>query len=274
MSEETLSVSVVMPVYNAEPFLAQAIEGILNQTFPEFEFIIVDDASTDNSLKIIEEYAEKDKRILLLKNEKNLGIAETRTVGTKIANGKYIAVSDADDISMPIRFERQYNYLETHTDCGVVGGFVELFDSLTGKVLGIRKYCEDDLDLRRRIFLYSPIAQPVCMIRKEVFDNLGYYDPKYPPVEDLDLWFRLGTRYKFSNIQEILLKYRVHANSATISKLDKMETITLELRKKYSHGYGYSMKIVDRFYNLLIQLFRRYLPPKVKLWMFSFMRDE
>lgn len=269
-----IPVSVVMPVFNAEPFLAQAIESILNQTFSEFEFIIVDDASTDNSLRLIEEYAEKDKRILVQKNEKNLGIALTRTFGTKIAKGKYIAVADADDISISTRFEKQYNYLENHIDCGVVGGFIELFDSSTGKILGTRKYYEDDENLRRRIFLYCPVAQPVCMIRKEVFDNLGYYDSRYPPAEDLDLWFRLGTRYKFANIQETLLKYRVHTNSATSSKLETMEKITLELRNKYSHGYGYSMTITDQIYNLFFGKFRRFLPPRLKLWMFSLMRDD
>ena len=139
-------------------------------------------------------------------------------------------------------------------DCGVVGGFIELFDTESGKIIGVRKYYEDDSNLRNRIFLYCPIAQPVSMIRKEVFNNIGYYDPKYPLAEDLDLWFRIGMKYKFANIQEILLKYRVHKNSTTISKIQKMETMTLEIRKKYSNGYGYSMTLSDKIYNFGISI--------------------
>ena len=273
MSTGLPQISVVMPVYNAERYLKDAIESILNQTFSDFEFIVIDDASTDNSYKIIEEFTKTDERIVVLRNENNLGIAETRTKGTINAKGKYIAVADADDISISTRFEKQYNYLEKHSDCGVIGGFIELFDSDTGKIIGVRKYYEDDTNLRKRLFLYCPIAQPVCMIRKEVFDNIGYYDPKYPPAEDLDLWFRIGMKYKFANIQEILLKYRVHKKSATISKIQKMEAMTLEIREKYSTGYGYSMTLFDKMYNFIIRI-TYFIPYKIKIWVFNFIRDE
>ncbi len=266
-------ISVVMPVYNAEAFLGYAIESILDQTFQNFEFIIVEDASTDNSLKIIKDYMESDNRIILLRNEENLGIAETRTKGTKHAQGKYIAVADADDISIPTRFAKQYDYLESHLDCGVVGGFIELFDSETGKTIGVRKYHEDDLRLRKRIFLYSPVAQPVSMIRRNAFDTLGYYDPKFPPAEDLDFWFRIGTKYKFANIQEILLKYRVNKQSATISDIQTMEAKTLEIRKKYSHGYGYSMTLQDKVFYQSLRM-TGFVPYKFKVWMFNFFRDD
>ena len=273
MSPESNDISVVMPVYNAEAFLEEAIESILDQNFTNFEFIIVDDASTDNSSKIIQQYSRKDKRIIHLRNDNNLGIAETRTKGTKSAKGKYIAVADADDISIPTRFARQFEYLESHNDCGVVGGFLELFDSDTGKIIGVRKYHEDDARLRKKLFLYSPVAQPVSIIRSEVFDTLGYYDPKFPPAEDLDLWFRIGTKYKFANIQEILLKYRVNKQSATISEIQKMEAMTLEIRKKYSHGYGYSMTLLDKVFNQSLRM-TGFVPYKIKLWIFNIIRDK
>ncbi|NJD52501.1 MAG: glycosyltransferase [Candidatus Methanoperedens sp.] len=273
MNYESPKISAVMPVYNAELYLKEAIESILNQTFEDFEFIIVDDASTDSSYKIIKEFSKKDDRIIILRNENNLGIAETRTKGTKYARGKYIAVADADDISTLKRFEKEYNYLEKHRDCGVVGGFIQLFDSDSGKIIGVRKYYEDDTNLRKRLFLYCPIAQPVCMIRKEVFNNIGYYDPKYPPAEDLDLWFRIGTQYKFANIQEILLKYRVHKQSATISKIQNMEAMTIEIRKKYSNGYGYSMTLFDKIYNIVISM-TYFVPYKVKIQIFNHIRNQ
>ncbi|VVB97193.1 Glycosyltransferase AglE [uncultured archaeon] len=262
-----------MPVYNAGEYLGEAIESILDQSFTNYEFIIVDDCSTDNSKEIAEEYSKKDKRIIVLGNEKNLGIAETRTKGTKYAKGKYIAVSDADDISIRTRFKEQHDYLERHRDCGVVGGFIELFDSDTGKVTGVRKYFEDDERLRKRLFLYCPVAQPVSMIRRDVFYNVGYYDPRYPPAEDLDMWFRIGTRYRFANIQKVLLRYRVHKNSATISKIRKMEANTLEIRKKYSRGYGYSMTLFDKLYNLVIRI-TSFVPYNIKIMVFNFIRDE
>lgn len=274
MRIEPPEITVVMPVYNAEAYLKDAIESILNQTFINFEFIIIDDASTDNSFKIIEDFSKKDDRIIILRNENNLGIAETRTKGTKYARGKYIAVADADDISTSKRFEKEYNYLEMHRECGVVGGFIQLFDSDSGKIIGVRKYFEDDKNLRKKLFLYCPVAQPVSMIRKEVFDNIGYYDPRYPPAEDLDLWFRIGTKYKFANIQEILLKYRVHKKSATISKIQKMESMTLEIRNKYSSGYGYSMTLSDKIYNFGISITKYIIPYKIKIWVFNFMRND
>jgi glycosyltransferase involved in cell wall biosynthesis len=262
-----------MPVYNAEPFIEEAIESVLNQTYTNFEFIIVDDASTDNSSAIIKDYVKQDNRINLLTNDKNLGIAETRTKGTKYAQGKYVAVADADDFSIPTRFSKQYEYLETHEDCGVVGGFIELFDSETGKILGYRKYYPDDDRLRKRIFLYSPVAQPVSMIRRDAFDNLGYYDPKYPPAEDLDFWFRIGVKYKFANIQEVLLKYRVNKKSATITNIQKMEAMSLEIRRKYSQGYGYSMTILDKVFNQSLRM-TAFVPYKTKMWIFNLIRDE
>jgi len=267
-------ISVIMSVYNAEAYLRDAIESILNQTFRDFEFIIIDNCSIDGSGKIIEDYSKKDKRIAVIKNEKNLGIPETRTKGTKYAKGKYIAVADADDISVSTRFQKQYDYLEKHNDCGVVGGFIELFDSDTAKVIGVRKYYEDDANLRKRLFLYSPVAQPVCMIRRDVFDNVGYYNPKYAVAEDLDLWFRMGTKYKFANIQEVLLRYRVHNKSSTISRIKTMEAMTLEIRKKYSHGHGYSMTLFDKIYNYSILITQYFVPYKIKIWIFNLIRND
>jgi len=266
-------ISVVMPVYNSEKYLKESIESVLDQSFDDFEFIIVDDGSVDNSYNIINEYSKKDDRIVILKNERNLGISETRTRGTKHAKGKYIAIVDADDVCLPSRFEKQYNYLESHNDCGVVGSFIEMFDSDTNKIIGTRKYYENDANLRKRIFLYCPVAQPACMIRREVFDKVGYYDSTLVTSADLDMWFRIGTKYKFANIQEILLKYRVHKNSTTTSKIKTMEEITLGIRKKYSHGYGYSMTFYDRIYNMTIRI-TGFVPYNIKVWIFNFIRND
>lgn len=267
-------ISVMMTVYNAERFLDDSIGSILNQTFSNFEFIILNDGSTDNSFKIIEKYAKKDIRILILNNEKNLGIAESRTKCVKFSKGKYIAIADADDISIPTRLEKQLKYLEDSKEYGVVGGFLELFDSETGKIIGIRRYHKDDIKLRKRIFIYSPIAQPASMIRKEVFDTIGFYNPEYPPVEDLDIWFRLGTKYKFANIQEVLIKYRVHRNSATIKNMHKVKYLTLEIRKKYMYKYNYHSTFLDKTFLFLLKIAWHVIPSHIVFSIFSFFRDS
>ena len=274
MNNANPKISVMMAVYNAERFLKDSIESILNQTFSDFEFIILDDHSTDNSYEIINEYAKRDNRILVLSNEKNLGIAESRTKSIKYAKGKYIAIADADDISVPTRLEKQLKYLEKHKECGVVGGFIQLFDSETGKIIGYRKYYEDDVRIRKRIFIYSPIAQPASMIRKEVFDYIGFYNPEYPPVEDLDIWFRLGTKYKFANIQEVLINYRVHRNSATIKNMQRVKNLTLQIRQKYINGYGYSCTFFDKIFLFFLRITRHIIPGNITFWIFSFFRDK
>jgi len=274
MNNVNPKISVMMTVYNAEKYIREAIESILNQTFSDFEFIILDDHSTDNSYEIINEYAKRDNRILVLSNEKNLGIAESRTKCIKYAKGKYIAIADADDISVPTRFEKQLKYLEKHKECGVVGSFIQLFDSETGKIIGSRKYYEDDVRIRKRIFIYSPIAQPASMIRKEVFDYIGFYNPEYPPVEDLDIWFRLGTKYKFANIQEVLLNYRVHQNSATIKNMHRIKILTLQIRQKYIKNYGYSCTFFDRIFLVFLSITRSISPGKLTFQIFSFFRDQ
>lgn len=265
-------ISVIMPVYNSERYLKDTIESILNQTFTDFELIIIDDGSTDSSYKIIEEYRKKDNRIIVLRNEKNLGIASTRTRGTLLAKGQYIVTMDADDISSLTRLEKQYNYLETHKDCGVVGSYVEMFND-NNEIVGIKKFHENDIDLRKRIFLYSPVVQPATMIRKEVFDNIGYYDTIYTNASDLDFWFRLGTKYKFANIQEVLLRYRIHNGSITATNLKRLEKVTLDIRKKYSKGYGYSMSPIDRIINWCIRN-TRFVPYEFKMWLFYFIRSR
>ena len=274
MKNSSPKISVMMTAYNAEKFIREAIESILNQTFLDFEFIILDDYSTDNSYEIINEYAKRDTRILVLRNEKNLGIAESRTKCIKLAKGKYIAIADADDISIPTRLEKQLKYLEEYKEYGVVGGFLELFDSKTGKIIGLRKYYKDDAKLRKRIFIYSPVAQPASMVKKEVFDNIGFYNPEYPPAEDLDLWFRLGTKYKFANIQEVLIKYRVHRNSATIKNIQRVKILTLQIRQKYMNNNGYLCTFLDKTFLFFLKIIFYIIPDHVVFPIFSFFRDK
>lgn len=265
--------SVIIPAYNAEKYIAKSIESILNQTFTDFELIIIDDCSTDETYAIIIEYAKKDNRIVVLKNEKNLGIAGNRNKGISLAKGEYIVWQDADDISMPERISKQFNFMESHPEVGIVGGFLEFFEDKKGTT-GVRKYSDNDQILRKNIFRFSPVAQPTAMIRKEILDQVGEYNLKYPPAEDIDMSFRIGEKSKFSNIQEVLLRYREHPSSATFTRLRKIELSTLEIRKKYSKSPKYKMTCFDRIYNFLQLLSIYLISPKLKIKIFNLIRNS
>lgn len=236
-------VSVLMPAYNAEKYISDSIKSILVQTYKNFELIIANDASTDDTISIIENYAKKDKRIIVVNNKKNLYIAGNRNKLISLAKGKYIAWQDADDISMPERLDLQVQFLENNKDVGVVGAYIQSFNE--NKNLDIRSYSPDDKMLRKNIFKFSPIAQPVAMIRKECFDKVGLFNLECPPAEDLDMWFRIGSFYKFANIQKVLLKYREQPNNATNSKMKKMIKETLKIRKKNFKNKAYRKKFTD-----------------------------
>lgn len=272
MENITPKVSVITPAYNTEKYVSEAIESILNQTLGNFEYIIIDDCSTDDTWKIIQEYAKKDARIIALKNEKNLGIAGNRNRGLREAKGKYIVWQDADDISIPQRIEHQYNFMEKNPQVGILGGYLQFFNE-NGN-LSIRKYRPDDASLRKTIFRYSPVAQPSAIVRKKCFDEFGMYDLEMPPAEDLDMSFRIGSKYKFANLREVLVRYRESSGSATFTKLKKIELNTINIRKKYSKGYGYKMSLSDKIYNFLQYLSIYVIPPRIKIWLFDFMRNK
>ena len=265
-------ISVLMPAYNAEEYIAEAIESILNQTFKDYEFIIVDDCSTDNTWQIIKKYIKKDSRIKAHKNEKNLGIAGNRNKLISMAKGDYVIWQDADDISMPYRLEKQYKFMEENPEVGILGGWLQFFNK-NGN-LSVRKYATDDKVLRRKIFIYSPVAQPAAIIRKKLLDEVGKYDLKYPPAEDIDMSFRIGVKCKFANLPEIIIKYRENNNSATFTKLKKIELDTIEIRKKYVKNPMYKITFFGQIYNFIQYISIFTIPPKLKIWFFNLCRNS
>jgi len=265
-------VSVITPAYNAELYIGESIESILKQTLTNFEYIIVDDHSTDNTWDIIQKYARDDSRIIPVKNIKNLGIAGNRNKGIHLAQGKYIAWQDADDISTPRRLEKQVGLMEKNSKVGICGGFLQFFDE-NGKI-AIRRYYPDDASLRKNIFKFSPLSQGGAVLRKKCFDELGVYDLSIAPAEDLEMSFRIGSRYEFANIQEIVLRYREHGNSGTFQKLRTIEINTIKTRVKYRKGMGYSFTIADAVYNLLQYVSIFIIPPKIKIAIFNRIRNS
>jgi glycosyltransferase involved in cell wall biosynthesis len=266
------AISVVMPTYNARPFVGLAVESILAQTFEDFEFVIVDDGSTDGSTDVLREYAARDSRIRLLRNDVNLDFVRSRNSGIAASRGSFIANMDSDDIALPDRLSAQYAFMRANPEVGVCGAAVILIDA-DGRDVGIRRYRADDGGLRARLFLFNPFAQPVTMIRKDALDAVGLYDPDLVLADDLDLWFRIGRHYRFANLDAPLLKYRVHPGSATGSRLRDMQRAVARVRAIARREYGYRPSTMGRV-GALIARCSEIVPSQQRIAIFNWVRSR
>ncbi|WP_072594054.1 glycosyltransferase family 2 protein [Campylobacter concisus] len=206
-------VSVVMSVYNAEKYLDAAIRSILEQTYNNFEFIIINDGSNDRSLEIIKKYKNEDDRIVLVSRE-NRGLISSLNEGIAKARGEYIVRMDADDISLPFRIEKQLQVMEHEKDIVVCGSWINIFgENINEKVA---RYFEHDKQIKANLLVSCCFAHPSVMIRKDAFTNNNIlYDERFKNAEDYHLWTQLAKVGKFYNIPEILLKYRFLETSIT-----------------------------------------------------------
>lgn len=238
-------VSIIMGVFNGEKYLPLAVESILNQTFKDFEFIIVDDASTDQTSVILNSY--EDTRIKIIKNKKNLGLTKSLNKGIKIAQSDFIARQDADDQSMPDRIRIQYEFLLKNPDIGLVGSFVDFMD-YTSLVIGQWKMPISDTELRIKLDSGNAFCHGSVLIRRDVLNNVGYYREKFRFTQDYELWLRISEVTKIANIDQIL--YKMYRGKDTISrtKLDLQlayHVIAHQLfqeRKKYGYDNYDSLK--------------------------------
>jgi hypothetical protein len=207
-------VSVIMPVYNGEKFLKDAIDSILGQTFSDFELLIINDGSKDNSAKIINSYS--DSRIRFLENSFNLGLAGARNRGIKEAQGKYIALLDCDDISLPTRLEKQVKVLENDHSIGLCGTWVKTFG---GNSTSEWCYPINPDYLRCRMIFDNPFTTSSVMVRRRPLLSLDkYFDLEFTQAEDYELWERLSKVSRISNIPEILTLYRFHGQQTSHSQ--------------------------------------------------------
>lgn len=224
-------VSVLMPVYNSEKFLSESIKSILSQTFENFEFLILDDGSTDRSLKIVQKFSEQDGRIKVFKNEKNLGVVESRNKLINLSTGKYIAWIDSDDIAMPQRLEKQAKFLNAFPDIGMVGADLIRIDE-DGNEKCIWKYESDPQKLQVELFFHCPFST-VVMIRREALPA-SLYNPAFPVAEDYDLYCRIAEKWNVENVPQPLLKCR--NNLASISTVNKTSMKELSVRVIFEHA--------------------------------------
>jgi glycosyltransferase involved in cell wall biosynthesis len=225
------SSTVLMPVYNAEKYLKEAIDSILNQTFFDFEFLIINDGSTDKSEEIILSY--DDKRIRYIKNDKNIGFAATLNKGIDLISSQYIFRMDADDISISNRLEIQKKFMDDHPEIGVSSTSLERFGN-DNEIWHSPLY---NNEIKAYLLFASSIAHAPCVFRTKILkENNIYYRDIYPPMEDYDLWLRLRKFTSFANINAILYRYRVIGNSMTavnvISTINCKKELFKELLKE------------------------------------------
>lgn len=251
-----------MSVYNGMPYLKLATESILTQTYKNFEFIIVDDASTDNSWRYLKNL--KDKRIKLLKNKKNIGLASSLNEAIKLAQGAYIARMDADDISSPQRFEIQIKLLLERPQIDICGCWADLINE-SGQIIGEKKYPTANEAIKSALRWYTPVIHPTFMARSRVFKTLVGYNPKFDLAEDYDLLLRAKNIFKMANIPKKLLKWRLWDKRRSREQMHKMDQVDLQIKlesfRRGDFNFFYAFILAKKF--LMIYFF----PQPFKLWL-------
>lgn len=208
------TISVLMPVYNAQRYLSAAVESILHQSFQDFEFLIVNDGSTDRSLALLQRYAAQDARIRLISRE-NTGYVQALNEMLALAQGEFLARMDADDVALPERFARQVAFLQQHPEVVCVGGAQDWIDG-AGRFLLHHPEAEQDAAIQQLALTgQTPINHPSALMRRRAVLQVGGYDESLHPAEDLDLWLKLGEVGQLANLPDTVLQYRQHDQSVS-----------------------------------------------------------
>lgn len=215
-----VKISVLIPSYNNAHFLPELIESIFNQTYQDFEIVICDDCSTDDSVNVIKKYS--DPRIRFFRNKKNLGIVANMNRCVSLAAGQYVYMIGSDDVMYPTNLERKLKFLEAHPDVGLVCSDIDVIDK-TGSRLGKiwssmpkEDAVFEQKDFFKRLMLEGNfICHPSVLMRKRCHEMQGLYDARFPSCQDYELWARLSLHYKLGYLAEPLIGYRWHSNNLT-----------------------------------------------------------
>ena len=254
-----------MACHNHANFLKKSIKSILNQTFVDFEFIIIDDGSTDNSLDIINDFSKNDSRIFIIQQE-NIGLTKSLNKGISLSNGEYIARIDADDFSYKDRLKLQYNFLKD-SDYAMVGGQRIIKDYINNKTWS------DNLplsakDIREKSLQKNPFFHSMVMINKNILKQVGYYNESYFTGQDLELWSRaLKHKIKITNISDPLIYFRIK-KSVTISRRATWPSIVNQIKARYNYN---TLSIRLNILKIASIVFRL-LPYKIQKWSYSNIR--
>ncbi len=233
-------VSVIMAAKNVEKYISEAIDSVINQTYKNWELIIVDDGSNDTTLSIIHSYVKNDSRIKIICNEKSVGQAIARNTAVKNSSGDFLAILDADDIAMPDRITGQVHFLENNPNVSAIGGHAEIIDE-NGKSLGIKRKALNIDAIRFSLLLQNQFIHSAMMIRRDVFNKFGGYDNDFLYAEDYDLWCRIIEKNIILNINKVVSKYRIQPGSVTKMK----DTQRIQLRNNMVVVFRNVRNLVD-----------------------------
>lgn len=248
-----------MSVYNESRHLSQAIESILTQDFRDFEFLIFNDGSTDDSGKVIKQYADKDQRIRY-SEQGNIGLTKTLNRALAQAEGEYIARMDADDVSLPGRLSREVEYLDKHPETAVVSVFADVIDD-QGERIGEHRPGLSDKEVRSLILFSNQINHPAVMFRKSVVGQVGGYDERYTYAQDLDLWLRVMEKHQVCNLPEVLLLWRKSDKALGVKHYERQKYFARKARLAAIRRGQYPAYMAIAVYWLDL---RRFVPEGVK----------
>lgn len=265
-------ISIILPVYNAGSYLVEALESLRYQTNHHFEVIAIDDASTDDSGKILNRYAKIDTRFKVFHNKTNQKIARTLNFGLTKAKGSYIARMDADDISLPNRLQKQIKFMQNHPGVVILGGQTLTMDKnshLTGKKL----FPTSHFDIHELMYTANPLQHPSVMINRSLLPkDFSWYNPDLTPAEDLDLYFRLGKFGLYSNLHSTILMYRQHGDSETFKDPKNTFKITQKVRRLAVRKYGYKPSLRSRLVSLTQTIIMSIIPASLVFPIYTFLR--
>lgn len=253
--------TVVTPVYNGEKFLEETIESVLNQTFKDFKYIILNDNSTDSSLSIIEKYQAKDDRIIVVNKEQNVGPANLRNEGIAMAETNFVALIDADDIAMSTRFEKQIKVMEANEKLGLCGTWFTIFGDKKEKV--IRHSVTHD-ELKVQMLNNCGIGNPTVMLRKNLLGELKF-ENRFVPAEDYGMFCEFINKAEFYNIPESLLRYRWHPNNISQTKEENLRKSEVLIKKRQLENLGVAADNTNfQFYINAVSLKRKLTFEEIK----------
>lgn len=229
------ALSVVVPTYNAAKYIGEAVASVLSQDFADFELLLVDDGSTDDTASILQPFAT-DPRVRLLRNERNMGLIATLHRAYEECKAPLIARMDSDDICAPARFGRQVEFLRQHPDVGIVGGAIRFFGNIAPKVF---RFPLEHEAIRPAMLFYCPLAHPTLMFRSELVDQgLLCYDDAFRHAEDYHLWSRLLLQTRAANLPDVVLDYRLHPQQVSSDSSDKQYAASLQVRRQMLQEAG------------------------------------
>lgn len=263
-------VSVIIPVYNGATFIEETIESVQKSTFNNYEILLIDDASQDNSKQICEALAKKYNNISFYYFKKNRGLGNLLNFALEKAQGKYICRLNQDDLMTSDRIQMQVDFLDANPEVVVVGSWITLFNK--AGLLETVHYLKDDKEIRKRWYIVSPFADPAVMYRKDIVLEVGGYNQDYWPAEDLHLWYRLGMRGKLSNIQKPLTAFRWHSQAASITSFNTQIRNTYRVHM-WAHYNIAKANVFIRFFWLLQLFLGLVLGPKISWYIYKILKS-